>query len=334
MDSLASHARKTGYWLVLLLLVPIIAAVAAGYLAAALPPQYTVTGLARIDPPTGTPRSQATGIYVDAVTSRPVTDSAAAEVGLSSSAVQPYMSAAARSAEGSPTGLVDVEYRGPDQEQAAAIVGAVAVGAQQLLYGAPIAAAEGAVAVAEREFAEASDAAAEAGLAQKEADLRSYQSRLNNLRNNSDPQEVAAEIADAQAAVDAAQLEIAGLAGIKEESDSKERILLSARKTLTGLQGQLEAVADEPMVKMSAVTTVDPSVAIVRAAMTGAILGFAVAAVVVAVVAITRARPAAADDAPADDAPADAVSPEPTSVQPASPKEVQQAQAVDGLASV
>lgn len=332
MDSLASHARGTGYWLLLLVLVPVLAAVAAGFIVAVQPSQYTATGLVRVDPPPGTTRNQATGIYVDAVTSRPVIESAAAEVGVPADDVRPYISADARSAEGAPTGLVNVQYEGPDQQQAAPIATAVAIGAQQFLYAAPIASAEAAVAVAEEDFAEASAAANEVGLAQKEADLRAYQARLNFLRNNKDPQEAVADIAEAQAAVDAAQQELAEVAVISEELDSKEAILRSARKSLSALQGQLEAATAPSSVTMSAVTTVDSSVAVVRAAVTGAILGFAIAAIVVAGVAVVRSRPAMSRGSRSKEAASEQA---PTVRRQASPPEVQlSAHPVDGLASI
>ena len=154
------------------------------------------------------------------------------------------------------------------------------------------------------------------GLAQKEEDLGALQSRVNFLRNNRDPEEAAAEIAEKEAAIIVAQEDLAALAGVREELDSKEIILRNARKSLSQLEGQLAAATDPASVNVAAVTTVDPSVAVIRAAVTGAILGFGIAVVIVAGVALVRARPSAAGEETPDEIPSAAADTADSAPQP------------------
>ena len=259
------------------------------YIASSSPQEFRAAGLVRVDPPAGSTLKQATATYTELVTSPQTINATAAALELTPAEVRGLLKARERSANGAPSGLVDVVYRGPDQEAAPAIVTTSAVVGLQSLYTGPIAEAESVVEVAEQSFASATEAAEAAGVLRLQAEEKAYQSRLNFLRNSGNGTED--EIAAVQATLDGIRDELAASAALVNELESAERILNNARRSLTKTEAQLAAASDPAIVQLSAVTAINQSTDSVRAGVTGALIGFALAAAVVLAIVMMRLRP-------------------------------------------
>lgn len=291
MESLAGYLKLAGGWRWLLLIVPLVGAIVACALVASQPVVYVSKAVVKVDPPANTSVTQATSAFVGDVGSRTVARAVADQVGVSVDQVSGELSALPQSASGSPTGLVVVTYEGPSRDEAEAILSAAVIEAQKEFYAAPLLAAQAAVTQAEADYAAASEAAAAAGLTDLLAELKSQEGRLASLLARPDQAAVAGAVEQAQAAVAATRAQLEPLTVQRESLDSAEAILLTARRTLSSTQAQLQAATDPAATTVSAVQPANRMVDVARAAVTGALFGMLVSGLIVAVVVVVRTRP-------------------------------------------
>lgn len=295
MESVGSYLRTAGRWRWLLVVVPLLSALGSAALIASQPASFAATALVSVDPPTDASTQQSLGVFSGAVGLASTRDAVAGSVGVAPSSLRGALSATPRSTQSGPTGLVDVRYEGPDREHAATIVAATAIAAQKVVYARPLANAEEAVKQAEADYEAASQDAGAAGLPAIEGEIRAREARLNALRTWSDQTAAARLIADNEAALASARQQLNAVAAVRENLSSKGSILLAARRTLTDTQAQLAAAADPASVEVSAVQSVNPTTQIIRAALSGALIGLIPAGLIVAVVMVQRASPRSED---------------------------------------
>lgn len=298
MVEIGQYLRKAGRWVVLLLVVPLAGAgLAVVWFDETSQAQYQALATVLVDPPSGggTPVSvsQATETFVASVQSQPVLAAVSEETGVPVGEI-------AESTESVPvgaSGLVEMTYVGPREDEAQDILRLLAIEAQSLLFSTTLGANEIALTSAEEEFTDSVGTAADSGVAQLEARVDTAESRVQRLQSQlvvaptqAERDEISRLLEAAQDQLERLQGRLAELAPVTSGLSVSESLLAEAERDLATTEARLSSATSDAGIKLTETTEYDPTTEMVRAGISGAIVGFLLAAAAVGLVIVLRGR--------------------------------------------